>query len=70
MMPHVMKYNALNSSSHYAELANLIIPGVKIGKTDEETTENLIQGIEDLVTDFGIESKLREVGVKETDIEK
>lgn len=62
----VLKYNAPAASKLYAELADVMVPGVT--GSDESKTEALIAYVEQLVIDTAIPKTLREVGVKEADL--
>lgn len=66
VLPHVMKFNAEPAAKLYAELAEVVVPGV-IG-TDDTKTAALISHIESLILATGIPRTLREVNVQETDI--
>jgi len=66
VLPHVMRFNAPAAAPLYAELADVILPGC-IG-SDEAKTESLIDYLAGISHTVGIESRLREVGVKHEDL--
>jgi alcohol dehydrogenase len=68
VLPHVMKFNAPAASKLYAELADVVLPDTT--GSCETKAAALIAHIEGLVLATGIPRTLREVGVKETDLER
>lgn len=69
VMPHVMRFNAPVTAHLYAEIAPVIFPEIS-RSSDQATTAQLIEELDDLVLDLGLERSLEEVGVKESDIDK
>ena len=67
VLPHVMRFNASEAKTLYAELAPTIM-----GKTVEgdaaTITDALITHIEQLIADLGLPSTLKEMKVPETDL--
>lgn len=59
-MPYVIRYNAKNCATRYAEIATAI--GLS-GKDENELVEKLCQRIEELNKIFGIKSSLKEYGI-------
>ncbi|WP_454757668.1 iron-containing alcohol dehydrogenase [Cupriavidus campinensis] len=68
VLPHVMKFNADAASKRYAELTDVVLPGTT--GSCETKTAALIAHIEGLVLATGIPRTLREVGVKEGDLNR
>lgn len=60
VLPHVLRFNAPEAESQYAEIAGIAIPGLESGAG---MTERLAAGFESLVDDLAIESRLSQVGV-------
>jgi alcohol dehydrogenase class IV len=68
VLPHVLNYNLSAASSLYLELADLCFP--ELATTPVSTKlDGLLEKFSTLGGDLGLETTLREVGVKETDLE-
>ena len=63
-----MKFNAPAACKRYAELCDVVLPSTT--GSDETKTAALIAHIEGLVEATGIPRTLREVGVKESDLDR
>lgn len=68
VLPHVLRFNAPQAHGLYAELAELIVPGAS-GST-ESRTQSLITAMEQLAVEVGIPTKLRQVGIAESDLDR
>lgn len=68
VLPNVMEFNMPAAESLYAELADIIFPTLA-GKTQSQKIEGMLTGIAALSPDLGLPTQLREVGVKESDLE-
>lgn len=68
VLPHVLRFNLPAAAGHYAELACLIAPNTK-GST-EARAEALIVEMQQIVKATGIETRLREVGIAEADLDR
>jgi len=68
VLPHVMKFNAPAACRRYGELCDVVLPGTT--GSDETKTAALIAHIEGLVEATGIPRTLRDVGVKEPDLNR
>ena len=71
VLPHVLRFNASEASELYAKIAVAILPKEE-GKSSvnaAELTDRLIQYLIGLIEDVGLESKLRQVGVKEESLD-
>ncbi len=66
VLPHVLRYNASAASHLYAELAEVMVPGVS--GNDQAKTEALIAWLDGIAASTGIPRTLREVGVAEADL--
>ena len=68
VLPHVMRFNTPLAAPLYAELAAIIVPDA-VGTT-EARSDALIKAMEDLAARVGIETRLRQVGIAETDLDR
>lgn len=66
VLPHVLRFNAPAASVLYAEIADVMVPGVT--GSAEAKTHSLISALEDIAEATRIPRTLREVGVKESDL--
>ncbi|HUH58832.1 MAG TPA: iron-containing alcohol dehydrogenase [Candidimonas sp.] len=66
VLPHVLRFNAPAAAPLYAELADVILPDCT--GSDEAKTERLIDYLANLSPTVGIQSRLRDVGVKQDDL--
>jgi alcohol dehydrogenase len=66
VLPHVLRFNAPAASVLYAEIADVMVPGVS--GSAEAKTQALISALEGIAQATGIPRTLREVGVKESDL--
>ncbi|MCT4654484.1 MAG: iron-containing alcohol dehydrogenase [Cohaesibacter sp.] len=69
VLPEVMRFNASACGDAYAELAPLIFPDCA-NLPQEERCGALIDGLEKLSADLGLETGLREVGIGQEDLPK
>ncbi len=66
VLPHILRFNAEVAESHYAELAVIAVPHCT--GSQAARTKALIDHMEMLAKETGIERTLREVGIAETDL--
>ncbi|MFY9477571.1 MAG: iron-containing alcohol dehydrogenase [Aquabacterium sp.] len=66
VLPHVLRFNAPAATVLYAEIADVLVPGVT--GSAEAKTQALIAALEDIAEATCIPRTLREVGVKESDL--
>lgn len=66
VLPHVLRFNAPAASVLYAEIADVMVPGVT--GSAEAKTHALISALDDIAEATRIPRTLREVGVKESDL--
>ncbi|RJG15917.1 iron-containing alcohol dehydrogenase [Massilia cavernae] len=68
VLPHVLRFNLPEAAPQYAELANVIAPHVT--GSDEARAEALIAAMQQVAKMTGIETTLRQVGIRETDLDR
>jgi alcohol dehydrogenase class IV len=68
VLPHVLRFNAPHAAELYAELAEIVAP--EAGGSAEARTEALIEGMEGIAAQTGIETSLQQVGVTEADLDR
>lgn len=68
MLTSVMRFNASVIDHQYAELARIILPE-EAEAGDNQWCDRLIAWFEKLIITLGLETGLRQVGIKETDLE-
>jgi len=69
MLPHVMRYNLPGNPTKFASIAALMGKDIE-GLSDREAAELAVEAVEDLLTTVGISYRLRDYGIKESDIPK
>ena len=67
VLPHVLRFNMPAAASAYAELAAIVAPDVQ--GSQEERADVLVRWSEGLAAKCGIATRLRAVGVAETDLD-
>jgi alcohol dehydrogenase class IV len=68
VLPHVLRFNAPNAAGLYAEIAEIVAPGIQ-GST-EARTQALIDRMDEIAKRTGIETQLRQVGIAESDLDR
>lgn len=68
VLPHVLRFNLPDASGLYAELAEIVAPGVT--GSVEARSHKLIAAMEQLADRVGIETRLRQVGITESDLDR
>jgi alcohol dehydrogenase class IV len=68
VLPHVLRFNAPSTAPLYAELAEIVAPGAS--GSEEARTEALIARMDGIALETGIETRLRDVGIAETDLDR
>ncbi|WMY11612.1 iron-containing alcohol dehydrogenase [Paraburkholderia phenoliruptrix] len=61
VLPHVLRFNAESAAHLYAELADVVVPGVS-GSAPRKTNA-LIERLEQMIAATGIPARLRDVGI-------
>jgi alcohol dehydrogenase len=67
VLPHVLRFNASAASALYAELADILVAGCT--GSAEARTASLIARLEQFSQFTGIETRLRQVGIGEADLQ-
>jgi alcohol dehydrogenase len=68
VLPQVLRFNAPAAASQYAELAEILSPG--IAGSVEAKSQGLIDYMEQLAAKVGIETQLRQVGIAASDLDR
>jgi alcohol dehydrogenase class IV len=68
VLPHVLRFNLPETASLYAELAEIVAP--QASGSVEARAEALISAMQEIAAVTGIERTLRQVGIKETDLDQ
>ncbi|HZW13634.1 MAG TPA: iron-containing alcohol dehydrogenase [Noviherbaspirillum sp.] len=68
VLPHVLRFNAPNAATLYAELAEIVAPGVT--GSAEARTQVLIDRMDEIAQRTGIDTRLRQVGIAESDLDR
>lgn len=68
VLPHVLRFNAPDAAEQYAELADIIAPDAT--GSAEARSNAFIRAMEDLAERTGIETRLRQVGVTESNLDQ
>jgi alcohol dehydrogenase class IV len=70
VLPEVMRFNAPECAAQYAELAPLVFPDIDTAQGTQATCQVFIDRLANLSADLGLETTLREVGIKEEDLDR
>lgn len=68
VLPHVLRFNLPQATAHYAELAAIVAPQAQ--GSDAARAEALIVAMQHIARKTGIETRLRQVGVSESDLDR
>jgi alcohol dehydrogenase class IV len=68
VLPHVLRFNGPSAAALYAELAGIIIPGIQ--GSDAARTQALIAATQQIAHDTGLETRLQEVGITQSDLDR
>ncbi len=68
VLPHVLRFNAESAAHLYAELADVVVPGVS-GSAPRKTNA-LIERLEQVIAATGIPARLRDVGITREGLEQ
>jgi alcohol dehydrogenase class IV len=68
VLPHVLRFNAPVAAPLYAELAEIVCPGIQ--GSIEARSQALIAEMENLAARVGIETRLRQVGIETSDLDR
>lgn len=70
VLPHVLRFNAPAAAELYAELAPIILPGRTMPSEALEVSELLAQHFLQLAADLGLQTRLRDMNIAESDLPK
>jgi alcohol dehydrogenase class IV len=70
VLPHVLRFNAAAASEFYAELAPIILPGRSLPSDPLEVSELLAQHFLDLAADLGLQTRLSQMNIDQSDLPK
>lgn len=68
VLPHVLRFNISHAGAHYAELAEIIAPHAQ--GSVEARSYALVEAMEQLAAQVGIETQLRQVGITAADLDR
>jgi alcohol dehydrogenase class IV len=68
VLPHVLRFNASHAAPLYAELADIVVPGS--GGSHAARTEGLIAAMQQIAQRTGIQTRLQQMGIAETDLDR
>jgi alcohol dehydrogenase len=68
VLPHVLRFNAPEAAPLYSELAEIVSPG--ISGSIEARTQALIDRMDAIARRTGIETRLGQVGIAESDLDR
>ena len=66
VLPAVLRFNAASSQDLYAQLADVVMPGV-VGNTQQKCAA-LVRYLGELPVELGLQTRLSQVGVKQADL--
>ncbi|MDC0010983.1 iron-containing alcohol dehydrogenase [Porticoccaceae bacterium] len=70
VLPHVLRFNAPAAAELYAELAPIILPGRTLPSDALEVSELVAQHFLQLAADLGLQARLRDMNIAESDLPK
>ena len=68
VLPHVLRFNAAQAAPLYAELAEIVVPHA--AGSAEARTDGLIAAMQQIAVRTGIETRLQQVGIKHSDLDR
>jgi alcohol dehydrogenase len=68
VLPHVLRFNLPAASSHYAELAGIVVPHAS--GSEEARAQALIVAMQQIAKITGVETTLQQVGIGEHDLDR
>ena len=68
VLPHVLRFNLPHAAAHYAELAAIVAPDAQ--GSEEARADALVVAMQHIASRTGIDTCLRQVGIKETDLDR
>ena len=70
VLPHVLRFNAPAAAELYAELAPIVLPGTTLPSDPLEVSELLAEHFLQLAADLGLQTRLSEMNIAESDLPK
>jgi len=70
VLPHVLRFNAPAAAELYAELAPIILPGRELPSDPLEVSDLLAEHFLQLAADLGLQTKLSQMNIAESDLPK
>ena len=68
VLPHVLRFNLPAATSHYAELAGIVVPHAS--GSEEARAQALIVAMQQIAKITGVETTLQQVGITESDLDR
>lgn len=68
VLPHVLRFNASHATAAYAELAAIVAPDA--AGSDEARADALVVAMQQIADRTGIATRLRQVGIAESDLDR
>jgi len=68
VLPHVLRFNAPHATPTYAELAAIVAPAAT--GSDEARADALVTAMREIADSTGIPTRLRQVGIAESDLDR
>jgi alcohol dehydrogenase class IV len=68
VLPHVLRFNLPQASAHYAELAAILAPQAQ--GSAEARAEALIDAMQQIAAETGIETRLQQLGIQMSDLDR
>ncbi|WP_025599422.1 iron-containing alcohol dehydrogenase [Burkholderia sp. WSM2230] len=68
VLPHVLRFNAESAAHLYAELAEVVVPGIT--GSAENKTNALIEKLEEMIAATAIPARLRDVGIEQEGLQR
>ncbi len=68
VLPHVLRFNLPAATTHYAELASIVVPHAD--GSEEARAEALIAAMQQIARATGIETQLQQVGILPSDLDR
>lgn len=68
VLPHVLRFNLTHAAAHYAELAAIVAPEAQ--GSEEARANALVVAMQHIASRTGIDTTLRQVGIKESDLDR
>ncbi|MEO8406858.1 MAG: iron-containing alcohol dehydrogenase [Oxalobacteraceae bacterium] len=70
VLPHVLRFNAAAAETEYAELAEIVMPKMHGQGSQEARAQGLIVAMQQIAADAGIQTRLHQVGISASDIDR